>query len=113
MSQASRIHACSFTDGLAFPTWNLEISNRSRMMLIANLMELIKSGTLGLSKALVHADTEVSKAELSAEKALIRTYFKLAARTSIGTNESANLPAAARKMMLSSVPRIAWKAMRV
>lgn len=77
------------------------------MMLIANLTELMRRGTSGLSKARVHADTDVSSAELSAEKALIRTYFRLAARTSMGTKESANLPAAAMKMMLSIVPRIA------
>lgn len=46
---------------------------RSRMMLIANFVELMTRGTSGLSKARVDVLTEYSTAELNAEKAEMRT----------------------------------------
>lgn len=64
MSQASLIEACLLTEGLRVPTRNLEMTSRSSKMLTANLMELIISGTSGLSKDLVALATAVSIAEL-------------------------------------------------
>ena len=72
-SHASRIAACVFTDGVYDPTWKVEISNRSKTILIKNFTPLITSGTSGLSSALVALATAVSIAELNATKALNRT----------------------------------------
>jgi hypothetical protein len=61
------------TVGVMLPTWNLEMKIKSSMMLMANLTELITSGTSGLSKARVDVLTAYSTAELNAEKAEMRT----------------------------------------
>jgi len=101
--------AWSLTDGLPFLTRNREMINRSNTILTKNFSELITNGTSGLSSARVEVDTAVSKAELKAEKALIRTYDKLAALTSTGTKPSAKFLAAQTKAMLMMRPRMHWK----
>lgn len=73
-------------------------------MLIANLTELITSGTSGLSNARVALATDVSIAEVSAAKALKRIYVRLAARTPRGTKPSAKDRAIDTKIMLSTSP---------
>ena len=73
MLQHNWMRACILTVGFEAPTWNFEIMSISRMMLIRNLVELMTSGISGRSSARVQADTEVSMAEESAEKADKRT----------------------------------------
>lgn len=112
-SQLRRIAACILTSGTQPPTWNLEINKRSNAIFTVNLIELITSGTSGLSRARVAFDTATSMAELKAEKALIRTYVMLASRISWGTNASVNLFAAATNAILMTNPRNDWKTTRV
>ena len=71
--QASDMPACMLTVGVTLWTWNLEMRIRSRMMLTANLVELMIRGTSGLSNARVDVLTEYSIAELKHENAEIRT----------------------------------------
>jgi hypothetical protein len=101
------------TDGLWLPTWKLEMRSMSYRMLAANLRELIMSGISGFLSAVVVAAIAILIAELRAEKAMMRTYARLASHTSIGTNIRANLCVPAAKMKLTIKPRAAWKRMRV
>ena len=102
--QTSCIVPCIFTVGVKLPTWNLEIMRKSRMMLTANLMLLIASGILGLSKALVAVDTAVSIVPAKTVNDVIRTYVRLTSLISSGTNPLAKDSAAATKMILSIKP---------
>ena len=102
--QISCIVPCMFTVGVKFPTWNLEIMRKSRMMLTANLMLLIASGISGLSKALVAVDTAVSSVPAKTVNDVIRTYVRLTSLISSGTNPLAKDSAAATKMILSIKP---------
>jgi hypothetical protein len=86
---------------------------KSRMIFTKTLMELITSGTSGLSSARVALETATSIAELRAEKALMRIYIILASRTSCGTKVDENCWAAPTKMILINSPRIAWKIINV
>lgn len=101
---ASEMPACIFTEGVTLLTWNLEIKMRSNMMLTANLIELMISGTLGLSNARVEVLTAYSIAELNAEKAAMRTHVTLADRTSTGTNLCVKVDAPATKPILMISP---------
>jgi hypothetical protein len=77
------------------------------MIFTKTLMELITSGTSGLSSARVALETATSIAELRAEKALMRIYITLASRTSWGTKVDENCWAAPTKMILRSlIPQI-------
>lgn len=58
--------------------------------------------TSGLSSAVVAAATAVSVAELSVEKALIRTYVRIAARTSARLWVNVATPATKAVLMISS-----------
>jgi hypothetical protein len=99
--------------GVQFPTWNLDIIRKSRIIFTINLIELITSGTSGLSSARVAFETATSTAELKAEKALMRIYVILASRTSCGTKADENCRAAPTKMILINSPSIAWKMINV
>lgn len=82
-------------------------------MLIANLTELISSGTSGLSRDLVELATAVSSAELRHENALMRIYVKLAARTTAGTKMVPKRAAQEHIIILMTNPSKAWKAISV
>lgn len=83
------------------------------MMLMANLHELIRSGMSGLSRARVHADTDVSIAEDNAENDDMRIYVNDAALTSAGTNAAANFSAAPTNTRDIMAPRISWNIIRL
>ena len=65
--------AWSLIVGVHGPTRNLEMISRSRTMLTAKLVELISSGTSGLSKARVQSDTATCIADDSADTEEMRT----------------------------------------
>lgn len=113
ISQARRTPACILTVSTHPPTWNLEITKRSRKIFTATLTEPITSGTSGLSIARVALGTATSTAELRAEKALIRAYVIPVSWTLCGTNLDENSRAAPRNTMLSTAPRKAWTINRV
>lgn len=73
MSQASLTRAWSLTVGTQDPTWNLEITSKSSMMLMTKLVELINKGTSGLSNARVQSATATCIAEDSDDTAEICT----------------------------------------
>ena len=77
----------------------------SRMMLIRNLVELMRSGISERSSARVQAETEVSMADESTEKADNRTLVRDAALTSMGTKTPAKDLASATKAIDIIVPR--------
>jgi len=101
------------TVGLEEPTWNLEMMSISRTILMKNLVELMMSGISGRSRARVEADTAVSSAEDSAEKADNLTYVREVSLTSIGTNASAKDLAAATNTIDIIVPSAVWKMIKV
>lgn len=113
ISQLRRIPACMLMSGVQPPTWNLEMIVRSRIIFTTTLTELIRRGTSGLSRALVALETATSRAELKAEKALIRTYVRLASWTACGTKVAENSFAALANIILMIVPRMAWNTIRV
>lgn len=69
MLQHKWMMACMLTVGLDEPTWKFEIMSISRLMLIRNLVELMRSGISERSSARVQAETEVWMADEGAEKA--------------------------------------------
>ena len=75
------------------------------MMLIKNLVELMRSGISERSSARVQAETEVSMADESTEKADNRTLVRDAALTSMGTKTPAEELASATKAIDMIVPR--------
>ena len=111
--QASEIPACMFTVGVMLPTWNLEMMIKSRMILTANLTELMISGTSGLSSARVDVEIAYSTAELNAENAEMRIYVTLTSLTSTGTKPCAKVEAPATNPILMTSPRSDWKRIRV
>ena len=86
---------------------------RSRMMLTANLVELMINGTSGLSNARVDVLTAYSTAEPNAENADMRMYLMLADLTSMGTKPSANVDAPDMNAILRMRPSTDWKSMSV
>ena len=73
-------------------------------MLMTKLVELINSGTSGLSKARVQSDTATCIAEDKAETEEMRTYVIDASLTCAGTNAAASWLEAAMNTMVMMAP---------
>ena len=113
MSQASRMRAWSLMVGVRDPTRKVEMIRKSRMMLMTKLVELINSGTSGLSKARVQSDTATCMAEDKAETEEICTYVIDAALTCPGTNAAASWFEAAMKTTAMMAPSTVCTRIRV
>lgn len=100
-------------DGRHDPTWTFEMISKSSMMLMMKLVELINSGTSGLSKARVQSDTATCIAEDNAETDDIWTYLMEAALTWAGTNAAASWFEAAMKTTVIMAPITVWTRIRV